>query len=571
MSMHIRRLPHHAAIAAATTPAALLNAVYANRGVTADTEVTPGLAALEPAQQLRGLDAAVSLLEQQVRAGGHILIIGDYDADGATGSALAVRGLRALGAAQVSYLVPSRFAFGYGLTPAVVDVAAKQQPALIVTVDNGISSAAAVTRAHELGIPVLITDHHLTGRQLPDAAAIVNPNQPGCDFPSKFLSGVGVMFYLLAALRSRLRETGWFTAKRPEPNLTDFLDLVALGTVADVVPLDRNNRILVEQGLRRIRAGRACPGVLALFQIAGRDIKRANAADLGFFIAPRLNAAGRLEEMSLGVECLLTDDPARAQIFAQDLDQLNRRRHTIESEMKQQAELHLDSLNLNDAALPPAFCLYGDDWHQGVLGIIAARIRERYHRPVIAFADSGDGKIRGSGRSIDAVHLRDAVAQVAHNAPGLIEHFGGHAMAVGLTLRIEDFPRFQTLFHSAVAAQLGTTTPEPEILSDGALPPQLLTLETAELLHLAQPWGRNFPTPCFDDCFNMEQARIVGEHHLKLRVTTAAGQSIDAIGFNLAEDLPLAQGQVQLAYQLGVNDYRGVRSVQLLVQTIQSI
>ncbi|MBK1695443.1 single-stranded-DNA-specific exonuclease RecJ [Chromatium weissei] len=571
MSIHIRRLPHHAAVAAATTPAALLNAVYANRGVPADTEVTPPLAALEPAHSLRGLNAAISLLEQQLLTGGHLLVIGDYDADGATGSALAVRGLRALGAARVSYLVPSRFDFGYGLTPKVVDIAAKQQPALIITVDNGISSAAAVTRAHELGIPVLITDHHLTNQELPTAAAIVNPNQPNCDFPSKNLAGVGVMFYLLAALRSRLREIGWFTTDRPEPNLTDFLDLVALGTVADVVPLDRNNRILVEHGLRRIRAGRACAGVLALFQIAGREFTRANTTDLSFFIAPRLNAAGRLEEMSLGVECLLTNDLAQAQVLAQNLDQLNRRRHTIENDMKQQAELHLSSLNLNNKTLPPAFCLYNDDWHQGVLGIIAARIRERYHRPVIAFANCGEGKLRGSGRSIDAVHLRDAIAEIAQTAPNLIEHFGGHAMAAGLTLRIENFPHFQALFHTAVAAQLGTSTPEIEILSDGALSPQLLTLETAELLHFAQPWGRNFSAPSFDDCFNVTQARIVGEHHLKLRVTTAIGQSIDAIGFNLAENLPLAQGQVQLAYQLSINDYRGVRSPQLLVQAIQAI
>ncbi|AFL72810.1 single-stranded-DNA-specific exonuclease RecJ [Thiocystis violascens DSM 198] len=568
--IQIRRIPNHADIAVARNPVELLAALYANRGLTDAGEAAPGLGALESMGALHGLDRAVALLADQLRAGGHLLIVGDYDADGATGSALAVRGLRALGAARVSYLVPSRFAFGYGLSPAVVEAALTQRPDLIVTVDNGIASIAGVTRARELGIPVLVTDHHLPGDQLPDAAAIVNPNQPDCAFPSKHLAGVGVVFYLLAALRAHLRETGWFEAGRVAPNLAELLDLVALGTVADVVILDRNNRILVEQGLRRIRAGRCCPGILALLQVAGRDPSRATTTDLGFFAAPRLNAAGRLEEMSLGVECLLTDDTARAVAMAQELDGLNRRRREIEGEMKDQAELLLDALCLDGETLPLALCLFGEDWHQGVSGIVAARIRERYHRPVIAFAEAGDGLLRGSARSIDGLHIRDAIDRVDRHHPGLIERFGGHAMAAGLTLRAEGLEDFRDAFIEAVRAQLGDLPRQPEIRSDGPLPGGLMTLDTAEALRLGGPWGKGFPEPCFDGGFEVLQARIVGERHLKLRVAMPDGEPIDAIGFNLGEKLPEARGRVRLAYRLDVNDYRGVRSPQLILEDLQA-
>lgn len=570
ISPSIRRLPHHLAVASAQTPQQLLATLYAQRGLTDPDQAAPRLDTLAPINALRGIDQAVAVLADHLRDGAHLLIVGDYDADGATGSALAVRGLRALGAARVSFLTPSRFAFGYGLSPAVVDAAMPLAPDLIITVDNGIASLAGVAHACQLGIPVLVTDHHLPGAQLPDAIAIVNPNQPGCTFPSKHLAGVGVVFYLLAALRAHLRASGWFTGQRVEPNLAELLDLVALGTVADVVTLDRNNRILVEQGLRRIRAGRCSAGILALLQVAKRDPARATTTDLGFFVGPRLNAAGRLENMSLGVECLLTDDPAQAAAMAQTLDELNRKRRDIEGEMKQQAESVLDQLVLDGTALPPGLCLFGADWHQGVSGIVAARLRERYHRPVIAFAAGDDGLLRGSARSIDELHIRDAIDWVDRQHPHLIERFGGHAMAAGLTLRAECFAAFRAAFIDAVRAQLGDIPPQPELLSDGPLPPHLLTLETAELLHFAGPWGKGFTEPQFDDAFDVIDARIVGERHLKLKVATPDGTPLDAIGFGLGECLSAAQGRVRLAYRLDVNDYRGVRSPQLMLAALHT-
>ncbi|MFD2111423.1 single-stranded-DNA-specific exonuclease RecJ [Thiorhodococcus fuscus] len=568
--IRIRRLCDQDLFAQIRTPEAFLSVLYANRGLTDPTEAARlGLGDLEPVDSLLGLERAVDLLADTIREGGHILIVGDYDADGATGSAVAVRGLRMLGAAKVSYLVPSRFANGYGLSPAVAEAAARLSPDLMLTVDNGISSVSGVRRAAELGIPVLVTDHHLPGQALPEAAAIVNPNQVGCVFPSKHLAGGGVVFYLLAATRRHLRDIGWFGAGRPEPNLAELLDLVALGTVADVVTLDRNNRILVEQGLRRIRAGRCSAGVSALLQVAGRDPTRATAADLGFFVAPRLNAAGRLEEMSLGVECLLTDDPERALSSAQVLDELNRRRREIEGEMKDQAECLLDRLSLDGEALPPALCLFGEDWHQGVSGIVAARIRERYHRPVIAFADAGDGWLRGSARSIEGLHIRDAIDRVDRCHPGLIERFGGHAMAAGLTIRLGLLDAFRASFVEVVREQLGDVPPQPEILSDGELPARLLTLETAEALRLAGPWGKGFPEPRFDGTFEVREARIVGERHLKLRLAPPDGDPLDAIGFHFGDQLEQARGHIRLAYRLDVNQYRGVRSPQLVMEYLQ--
>lgn len=529
-----------------------------------------GLAGLLPFDTLVGLEPALALLASALRAGRSILVVGDYDADGATGSALAVLGLRALGAASVSYLVPSRFAYGYGLSPPVVDAAAALSPGLLMTVDNGIASLAGVEHANRLGIPVLVTDHHLAGDDLPDAAAIVNPNQPGCPFPSKHLAGVGVVFYLLAALRTELRRSGWFTPTRSEPNLAELLDLVALGTVADVVTLDRNNRILVEQGLRRIRAGRCRPGVRALLQVAGRDPTRATATDLGFFAAPRLNAAGRLAEMSLGVECLLTEDPSKALELATRLHELNRERREIEAGMRDEAEHAVERLALNGDALPAGICLYGARWHQGVSGIVAARLRERYHRPVIAFADGGDGFLRGSARSVDGLHIRDLIDLIDRRNPGLIERFGGHAMAAGLTLRPESLPGFRLAYRQAVREILGEIPPVREIDSDGELPPGLFNLETAEALRLGGPWGKGFPEPLFDGDFEVTSARLVGERHLKLRLRSGTDPLVDAIGFDQGERLGEAHGRVRLAYRLDVNEYLGQRAPQLILEHLQS-
>lgn len=561
----IRRRDPEAALSNVATPSELLARLYALRGEPDPAQVAPGLGALAPALALRGMERALELLIEQLEAGGHLLVVGDYDADGATASALALRGLRALGAARVSSLVPSRFANGYGLSPAVVEMAARARPDLLITVDNGIASLAGVARAHELGIPVLITDHHLPGERLPKADAIVNPNQPGCTFPSKHLAGVGVMFYLLIALRARLRERLWFGPKRPEPNLAELLDLVALGTVADVVRLDRNNRILVEQGLRRIRAGQCSPGVRALLEVAGRDPARATAADLAFYAAPRLNAAGRLEEMSLGVECLATADAARAYELAARLHDLNNQRRAVEDDIRAEAEAWLRARQLDGERLPAALCLFGEDWHQGVSGIVAARLCERYHRPVIVFAAGESGDLRGSARSIEGLHLRDTLARVDHTHPGLIERFGGHAMAAGLSLRPECLEPFRAAFEQAVEAELGTLPPQPELLSDGELPAHLLSLECAEALRFAGPWGRDFPEPRFDGRFEVVDARLVGETHLKLRLRLPSGKELEGIGFRLGEQLPEATGWVHLAYRLDVNHFRGRRSVQLII------
>jgi single-stranded-DNA-specific exonuclease len=568
-ALRIRRPTGVAQEVPPATPQELLQRLYARRGQGAG-EGDLGLGGLLPYRSLAGIERAVAVLAATLRSGRSILVVGDYDADGATGSALAVLGLRALGATAVSYLVPSRFAHGYGLSPPVVDAAAPLGPGLILTVDNGIASLAGVEHASRLGIPVLVTDHHLPGDSLPDAAAIVNPNQPGCPFPSKHLAGVGVVFYVLAALRAALREIGWFAAGRPEPNLADLLDLVALGTVADVVSLDRNNRILVEQGLKRIRAGRGRPGIRALLQVAGRDPARATAMDLGFFAGPRLNAAGRLEEMSLGVECLLAEDPARALELATRLDELNRQRREIEEGMRAQAEYLVERLTFRGDDLPAGLCLFGRGWHQGVSGILAARIRERYHRPVVAFAEAGDGLLRGSARSVEGLHIRDLIDGVDRRHPGLIERFGGHAMAAGLTLRAESLPAFRAAFAAAARAELGDLPPERELHSDGELPPGLLNLETAETLRLGGPWGKGFPEPLFDGAFEVTSARLVADRHLKLRVRAGRGPLLEAIGFNLGERLRQAQGQVRLAYRLDVNEYLGRRSPQLILEHLQS-
>jgi single-stranded-DNA-specific exonuclease len=545
----------------------LLRRIYRARGVRAASGCHLSLADLHPMEALGGIDRAREILADCIKAGRSILVVGDYDADGATGSALAVRGLRQLGAARVSYLVPSRFAFGYGLSPEVVDAAASSAPDLLLTVDNGIASIAGVRRARELRIPVIVTDHHLPGSELPDAAAIVNPNLPGDPFPSKHLAGVGVIFYVLAAVRARLRADGWFGQGRPEPNLAELLDLVALGTVADVVTLDDNNRILVEQGLRRMRAGRASPGVRALLEVAGRRPEQVTARDLGFAAGPRLNAAGRLTDMSLGVECLLTDDLARAASIARELDALNTQRREIEDAMREQAEAMLDeALAAHDHG--PALCLYDDRWHQGVTGILAARIRERYHRPVIAFAPADDGLLRGSARSIDGLHVRDLIDAVVKRHPDLVVRFGGHAMAAGLTLRPAMLDPFRDAFVAEVRRELGDLPPVRELVSDGELPPEAHDLATADLLRLAGPWGKGFPEPLFDGHFRVMDQRLVGERHLRLRLATEAGGAIDGVGFRLGE---LAGGgdRAHIAYRLDINEYRAQRVLQLIVEHLE--
>lgn len=548
----------------------LLSRLYRARGVCSETGCSLPLSELHPFDSLRDIRLAADLLAHCIRTGGAILVVGDYDADGATGSALAVRGLRSMGACRVSYLVPSRFAFGYGLSPEVVDAAGRLSADLILTVDNGISSLDGVRRANDLGIPVIVTDHHLPGGEMPTAAAIVNPNQPGDEFSSKSVAGVGVVFYLLAALRARLRELDWLGSARPVPNLAELLDLVALGTVADVVTLDQNNRILVEQGLRRIRSGRCSPGMKALLQVGGRDPGEATSRDLAFAAGPRLNAAGRLTEMSLGVECLLTDDQGAALSMARELDGLNRRRRKIEDEMKVRAESALQGLRLESPELPPALCLFEEEWHQGVIGILAARIRERYHRPVIAFAAAGDGMLRGSARSIDGLHIRDLIDAVDKRRPGLIQRFGGHAMAAGLTLATDVLDAFQEILVEEARRQLGDVPPVRELLSDGELPAQAMNLDTAELLRSAGPWGKGFPEPLFDGRLQVMDRRTVGGQHLKLQLRPPGGDPIDAIGFRLG-DLDATVGErVHVAYRLGVNDYRGIKSPQLVVEHLES-
>jgi single-stranded-DNA-specific exonuclease len=547
----------------------LMHRLYHSRGAR------PGdarrLADLHPLHQLQGNTEAATLLARLIMDGGRILVVGDYDADGATGTAVALLGLRALGAAEVDHLIPSRFTNGYGLSPAVVDVAASRAPDLILTVDNGIASLAGVERANALGIPVLITDHHLPGEQLPAAAAIVNPNQPGCSFPSKALAGVGVVFYLLVATRACLRAQGWFGSARTEPNLAEFLDLVALGTVADVVLLDANNRILVEQGLQRLRHGHCRPGLRALLEIGGCRLEQVSARDLGFVAGPRLNAAGRLEDMSIGVECLTTEDPVHAMRLARELDGLNRQRRELEIEMRDAAETLVARLSGPQDALPAGLCLFGEDWHQGVVGIVASRLKDHYHRPTIVFARAAEGRLSGSARSIEGLHLRDLLADIERGHPGLMERFGGHAMAAGVTLEAEHLETFRQAFATAVAAELGQTPQVREILSDGELAGSLLSLETAEALRIAAPWGKGFPEPLFDGEFAVSEVHILKDRHLKLRARAGDGTQIEAIGFDLAAQGDGLGRRAHLAYRLDVNNYRGLRHPQLLLEHAQAM
>ena len=552
----------------------LLQRIYQSRGVSDQQALERQLSCLPAPLAMQGIAAAVSRLVTAIHQQESILIVGDFDADGATSSALMVLALRAMGFKTVDFLVPNRFDYGYGLTPEIVDLAAQKSPDLIITVDNGISSVEGVARANTLGIEVIVTDHHLPGAVLPAATAIVNPNQPGCEFPTKNLAGVGVAFYLLSAFRGQLRKEDWFTQQQlPEPNMANWLDLVALGTVADVVPLDQVNRALVYQGLLRIRAGRSRPGIQALLRIAGKNPARLVATDLGFALGPRLNAAGRLDDISLGIQCLLTEDHQQALHAAQALDDLNQDRKTIEAGMQREALAIVEQFSMDPTSMPAALCLFQEDWHQGVVGLLASRIKEKYHRPVVAFARGESGELKGSSRSIPGLHIRDALDAVATQNPGLITKFGGHAMAAGLSLdedRLEDFTR---AFQQQVASSLSEDDLQAKLVTDGPLTPKQLSKQTAELLREAGPWGQLFPEPCFEGNFVIQQQRIVGEKHLKL-VLAPEGQpelGIDAIWFNIDTAVwpNLNTGVVHCVYRLDINEFRGVESLQLLVQHLQ--
>lgn len=550
---------------------ALLQRLYGARGLSRDSELDSSLKVL-PKPDMLGLTAAAVLVADAVETGKRILIVGDFDCDGATSTALAVLALREMGASHVDFLVPNRFEYGYGLTPEIVAVAAEQQPDLIITVDNGISSIDGVAEANSRGIPVIVTDHHLPGDQLPDAAAIVNPNQRGCPFPAKCLAGVGVMFYVLSALRGELRRRQWLGGRHADVNLANYLDLLALGTVADVVPLEQANRVLVEQGLRRIRAGRARPGIQALLKVAAKDAGRLVATDLGFALGPRLNAAGRLDDMSLGIRCLMTEDPNEALRIAAELDDLNRERRAIEQSMQADALKALAHLDIDAASLPAGISLYEPSWHQGVVGILASRIKERYHRPVIAFADADNDEIKGSARSIPGLHMRDTLDLIAKRNPDLLKKFGGHAMAAGLSLPREHYPQFAKCFNEVVAELLDESQLTAQVQSDGELAASDLSLENAELLRSAGPWGQNFPAPCFHGRFYLVQQRIVGERHLKMTLSLGeqSQQLIDAIAFNVdTVDWPNTGATwVNIVYKLDSNLFRQRLSLQLLVDHI---
>ncbi|WP_312467875.1 single-stranded-DNA-specific exonuclease RecJ [Pseudescherichia sp.] len=553
----------------------LLRRLYASRGVSSAGELERSVRGMLPWQQLSGIDKAVALLYRALQEELRIVVVGDFDADGATSTALSVLALRALGCGNVTCLVPNRFDDGYGLSPEVVDQAHARGAQMILTVDNGISSHAGVDRAHELGIPVLVTDHHLPGETLPDAEAIVNPNLRDCTFPSKSLAGVGVAFYLMLALRAHLRDQGWFAARGlAEPNLAELLDLVALGTVADVVPLDANNRILTWQGLSRIRAGKCRPGIKALLEIANRDPQKLAASDLGFALGPRLNAAGRLDDMSVGVALLLCDNVGEARVLASELDALNQTRKEIEQGMQAEALALCEKLERSSETLPGGLAMYHPEWHQGVVGILASRIKERFHRPVIAFAPAGDGLLKGSGRSIQGLHMRDALERLDTLYPGMMLKFGGHAMAAGLSLEASRFEEFQQRFGDLVTEWLDPALLQGEVVSDGPLSPAEMTLEIAEMLRDAGPWGQMFPEPLFDGRFRLLQQRIVGERHLKVMVEpVGGGPLLDGIAFNVDTTIWPDNGvrEVSLAYKLDVNEFRGNRSVQLIIDDIWPI
>lgn len=549
--------------------------VLNRRGLSSPEHLDLSLNHLLPLGQLKGIQQASRVLAHAVESGQSIMVVGDYDADGATSTALCMRALGSMGAQDFSYLVPNRFEYGYGLTPEIVDLASQSSPDIIMTVDNGIASIDGVAAARKRGIQVLITDHHLPAQQLPDADVIVNPNQPGCDFPSKNLAGVGVAFYVMSALRAELRSGGWFERTRiPEPNMANLLDLVALGTVADVVPLDANNRILVEQGLRRIRAGKACAGIMALLMVARRHHQTLVSSDLGFAIGPRLNAAGRLDDMSHGIACLLEDNENQAQVLAAELDELNQTRRDIESSMRDEAEACVARLLLDQHCVPDAICLYEENWHQGVVGIVAGRIKEKFHRPVIAFAQGDDGILKGSARTIPGLHIKDILESTAQAHPGLITRFGGHAMAAGLSLESAKYQEFCEAFGHEVSKRVSSQILEPSVETDGILTESDCTIALAEQLKYIIPWGQQCPEPLFEGEFDVVRQHLVGQRHLKLQVREAAGNTVvSAICFNVDLALwpNLAVNRIKLIYRLDVNEFRGDVSLQFVVHSIQSL
>lgn len=550
----------------------VLQRVYAHRGIALPEQLQRSAAHLLPYQQLKGINEAAALLVDALKQQQKIVIVGDFDADGATSTAVLLAGLKAFGFLNLQSLVPNRFAFGYGLSSQMAELAVAEGAELIITVDNGISAIEGVAVAKKAGVKVLVTDHHLAGSELPAADAIVNPNQPGCSFASKALAGVGVAFYLLLALRAALRDEGYFT-RMPEPNLAELLDLVALGTVADVVPLDSNNRILVHQGLQRIRAGKVRPGIQALIDVANRKASKLTAQDFGFALAPRLNAAGRLDDMSLGIACLLSPDINNARRLAAELDSLNLSRREIEQGMQAEALAFLQRLSFKDSELPDCLCLYQSDWHQGVIGILAGRVKELYHRPVIAFAKGDDGELKGSARSIHGVHIRDLLEEISTLHPGLIKKFGGHAMAAGLTIAEAMLDVFVQALNQVAKKYLTPELLTAVIYTDGELAAEHLTTDIAELLQQAGPWGQAFPEPVFEGRFKLVQQRLLSEKHLKMVLQASDGKLLDAIWFNADnKSWPNASvQQVQLAYQLDINDFRDQQNLQLLVRQMVAL
>ena len=551
----------------------VLQRLYASRGVSHAAELDRSAARLLPFTALKDIDKAVALLLEALQQQQQLVIVGDFDADGATSTAVLLTGLKALGFKRVEYLVPNRFEYGYGLTPEMAELAVAQGAELIITVDNGISAIDGIALAKKAGVKVLVTDHHLAGSELPAADAIVNPNQPGCSFPSKALAGVGVAFYVLLALRAALREQGYFTAAQLEPNLAELLDLVALGTVADVVPLDANNRILVHQGLMRIRSGKCRPGIQALIDVANRNAQKLTATDFGFALAPRLNAAGRLDDMSLGISCLLAPNIALARQYAAELDSLNVERRAIEQSMQTEAQAFLSQLSFDGSELPECLCLYRHDWHQGVIGILAGRIKEQFHRPTIVFAQGDEGELKGSARSINGLHIRDLLEEISTQYPGLIKKFGGHAMAAGLTISAERLDTFKLALNLTAKKHLTPEQLTAVIYTDGELPAECFDLGFSTLLQNAGPWGQAFPEPVFDGEFSLISQKMLADRHLKMMLQLPNGNLVDAIWFNADNKAwPNVNVQkVQLAYQLDINEYRDKLSLQLIVRHMQAL
>lgn len=549
----------------------IIKQIYASRGVSSEQELLLSASELIAVDQLFGIQKACEILFEAFEEKARIIIVGDFDADGATSTALMMSALTLLGHQNHQFLVPNRFEYGYGLSPEIVEIASQQGANLLITVDSGISCIAGVKTAKALGMNVIVTDHHLQGKELPNADAIINPNQHQCHFPSKALAGVGVAFYFMLAMRKFLREKQWFQQQNiTEPNIAQLLDLVALGTVADVVSLDANNRIFVEQGLKRIRAGHTRPGIQALIEVAGKNQQKLTASDFGFALGPRINAAGRLDDMSYGINCLLADDLMSARVMAAELDSLNKSRREIEQGMQQEAEAIMKQLNFSDDNLPYAITLHHPEWHQGVIGIVAGRLKEKFHRPSIVFALSEDGlELKGSARSIPGLHIRDLLENVASQSPTLIKKFGGHAMAAGLTIGTADLEEFQQRFAETAQNWLNQDLLEGKLYSDGALTLSEMTINFAEQLRNAGPWGQNFLEPVFDDEFTLVQQRIVGEKHLKL-VVEKSGQLFDAIAFNIdVKQWPNHTAtQVHLCFKLDINEFRGKESLQLMVENL---